>query len=160
MSSRYLHLVRHGEATSKEQNPERPLTESGAMGVEQIAAWLASTKLPVEQIRHTGKLRAQQTAEIFAQHLGLPEFPAETPGLSPNDDVQPVADSLSRETKSLMLVGHLPFMGRLVGCLVVGDPKQTVVHFDAAGVVVLRQDDDRWSIICAISPQLLSSVAR
>ena len=157
MSSRYLHLVRHGEATSKEQNSERPLTESGAMGVEQIAAWLASTKLPVEQIRHTGKLRAQQTAEIFAQHLGLPGRVTESPGLSPNDDVQPVADSLSRETKSLMLVGHLPFMGRLVGCLVVGDPEQAVAQFDAAGVVILQRDDDRWSIDCALSPRLLGS---
>ena len=32
MSFQYLYLVRHGEATSKEQNPERPLTESGANG--------------------------------------------------------------------------------------------------------------------------------
>ncbi len=160
MSSRYLHLVRHGEATSKEQNPERPLTESGAMGVEQIAAWLASTKLPVEQIRHTGKLRAQQTAEIFAQHLGLPEFLAEASGLSPNDDVQPVADSLSWETKSLMLVGHLPFVGRLVGCLVVDDPEQTVARFEAGGVVVLQYDDEQWSIVCSMSPQMLGSVTQ
>ena len=160
MSSLYLYLVRHGEATSKEQNPERPLTESGAMEVEQIAAWFTSTELPVDEIRHSGKLRAQQTAGIFAQHLGLPELPAETPGLNPNDDVQPVADSLSRETESLMLVGHLPFMGRLVGCLVVGDPEQTVADFDAAGVVVLQRADERWSIVCAISPRLLGSVAR
>ena len=160
MSSQYLYLVRHGEATSNEQNPERPLTESGAKQVEQIAAWLTSTKLPVDEIRHSGKLRAQQTAEIFAQHLGLPELPTETPGLNPNDDVQPVVDSLNRETESLMLVGHLPFMGRLVGCLVVGDPEQTVADFDAAGVVVLQRDDDRWSIACALSPRLLGSVAR
>ena len=157
MNSRLLYLVRHGEATSKEQNSERPLTDSGAKEVEQIAAWFTSTKLPVDEIRHSGKLRAQQTAEIFAQHLGLPELPAETPGLNPNDDVQPVADSLSRETKSLMLVGHLPFMGRLVRCLVVGDPEQTVADFDAAGVVVLQRADDRWSIVCAISPQQLGS---
>ena len=160
MSSRYLYLVRHGEATSKEQNPERPLTESGAMEIQQIAAWFASTKLPVDEICHSGKLRALQTAEIFTQHLDLSGRVAESPGLSPNDDVHPVADALSQETKSLMLVGHLPFMGRLVGCLVVGDPEQTVAHFDAAGVVVLQRDDDRWNIICAISPQLLSSVAR
>ena len=160
MSSLYLYLVRHGEATSKEQNPKRPLTEPGAEEVEQIAAWFTSTKLPVDEIRHSEKLRAQQTAEIFAQHLGFPGRVTESPGLSPNDDVQPVADSLSRETKSLMLVGHLPFMGRLVGCLVVGDPEQAVAQFDAAGVVVLQRDDDRWNIICAISPQLLSSVAR
>ena len=155
MSSPYLYLVRHGEATSKEQNPERPLTESGAKEVEQIAAWFTSTKLPVDEIRHSGKLRAHQTAEIFAQHLGLPELPTETAGLSPNDDVQPVTDSLSRETESLMLVGHLPFMGRLVGYLVVGDPTQTVADFESAGVVVLQRADDRWSIVCALSPRLL-----
>jgi phosphohistidine phosphatase len=160
MSSRYLYLVRHGEATSKEQNPERPLTESGAKEVEQIAAWFTSTRLHVDEIRHSGKSRAQQTAKIFAQHLGLPELPAETPGLNPNDDVQPMADSLRRESKSLMLVGHLPFMGRLVGCLVVGDPEQTVAHFDAAGVVVLQRNDDRWSVVCALSPQLLGTTSQ
>ena len=160
MSPRYLYLVRHGEATSKEQSPERPLTESGAMEVEQIAAWLTSTNLPVDEIRHSGKLRALQTAEIFAQHLGLPGRVMESPGLSPNDDVQPVADSLSRETYSLMLVGHLPFMGRLVGCLVVGDPKQTVAHFDAAAVVVLQRHDDDWRIVGALSPQLFGSTSQ
>ena len=158
MSSRYFYLIRHGEATSKEQNPARPLTEPGAKEVEQIAAWFTSTKLPVDEIRHSGKLRAQQTAEIFAQHLGFPGRVTESPGLSPNDDVQPVADLLSRETKSLMLVGHLPFMGRLVGCLVVGDPEQTVADFDAAEVVVLQRDDDGWRIVCALSPQLLGSI--
>ncbi len=160
MSSLYLYLVRHGEATSKEQNPARPLTESGAKEVERIAAWFTSTKLPVDEIQHSGKLRAQQTAEIFAQHLGLPGRVTESPGLSPNDDVQPVADSLSRETKSLMLVGHLPFMGRLVGYLVGGDPEQTVAQFDAAGVVVLQRDDDRWSIVCALWPRLLGSMSQ
>ena len=72
MNPRLLYLVRHGEATSEEQNPARPLTEPGAKEVEQIAAWFTSTKLPVDEIRHSGKLRAQQTAEIFAQYLGLP----------------------------------------------------------------------------------------
>ena len=71
-----------------------------------------------------------------------------------------MADSLSRKTESLMLVGHLPFMGRLVGCLVVDDPEQTVADFDAAGVVVLQRADDRWSIVCALSPRLLGSVAQ
>ena len=160
MSCRYLYLVRHGEATSKEQNPKRPLTESGAKEVGQIATWFASSRLPVDEIRHSGKLRAQQTAEIFAQHLGLPELPAEMPGLNPNDNVQPVVESLNRGTKSLMLVGHLPFMGRLVGCLVGGDSEQTVAHFDAAGVVVLQRNDDRWSIVCALSPQLLGSTSQ
>ncbi len=157
MTPRYLYLVRHGAATSKAQHAERPLTKSGAMEVQQIAAWFTSTKLPVNEIRHSGKLRAQQTAEIFARHLGLEDRVAESLGLSPNDGVQPVADSLNRETKSLMLVGHLPFMGRLVGRLVGGEPEQTVVDFDAAGVVVLQRNDDRWSIVCALSPRLLGS---
>jgi hypothetical protein len=59
---RHIFLVQHGEAVTKEENPDRPLTESGRQTVEQVADWAARVGLPVGQIRHSGKLRAQQTA--------------------------------------------------------------------------------------------------
>ena len=148
MSSRYLYLVRHGEATSTEEDPERPLSESGKQATEQMAAWFATTDFSVDEIRHSGKLRAQQTAEIFAQRISFAEHPIEAPGLAPNDNVRPMADSLSRETKSVTLVGHLPFLAKLVGCLVAGDPEQTLVQFDPAGVVILQRGEGQWSIVC------------
>ena len=34
-----------------------------------MATWAAGAGVHVDEIRHSGKLRAQQTAEIFAKHL-------------------------------------------------------------------------------------------
>ena len=50
-------------------------------------------------------------------------------GLSPNDPVKPVARMVASLSADAMLVGHLPFMARLGGCLVTGDEEAEVVAF-------------------------------
>ena len=67
-------------------------------------------------------------------------------GLQPKDDVRPMAAALERETEALMLVGHLPFLGRLVGQLVAADADSAVVRFTNAGIVCLCREEDQWSI--------------
>ena len=65
-------------------------------------------------------------------------------GLSPNDDVTLVAASLPGEQGSIMLVGHLPHLSRLVSLLVTGNPEINVVRFRNAGIVCLAQT--RWEV--------------
>ena len=107
-----LYVVRHGKAKPKDEDPERSLTQTGRDEVIKMAAWAASVGIRVDEIRHSGKTRARQTAELFAQRLGMPS-PQSTTGLGPNDDVGPLADSLRDENRCIMLVGHLPFLERL-----------------------------------------------
>ena len=147
-----VYLVRHGAAKPKEEDPQRGLTTAGQEGAQNVANWAASAGLRVDEIHHSGKLRAAQTAQIFSAALGPDVEPQAMQGLNPNDDVRPVAEVLASATRTLMLVGHLPFLGRLVSQLVIGDPDQNLVTFAAAGLVRLSKSDTGWVIDCVVQP--------
>ncbi len=150
-----LFLVQHGEAKPEAEDPERSLTEHGAATVRQMAAWAAQAGVKVDQIRHSGKKRAEQTALILAERLNPSHGMIAVAGLNPNDDVRPVAEALQDEPGPLMLVGHLPFLSRLAGLLVAGDPGREVVAFRQAGIVCLARHDGQWAIQWVMRPELL-----
>jgi phosphohistidine phosphatase len=149
-----VYLVQHAEAMSEEQDPKRPLTDLG----RQHAAWTgnlaARLGVEVEQIRHSGKARAQETAEIMGEVLSPGEGVVATSGLSPLDDVEPVAEDLEEASQPIMLVGHLPFMERLAGYLLTGDDQQPVIDFTNAGIVCLEKQDDHWQASWIITPEI------
>ena len=60
-----LYLVQHGEACAEDVDPERPLTAQGRADVERLAAFLQQAGIQVGRVIHSGKLRAEQTAEPF-----------------------------------------------------------------------------------------------
>ena len=64
-----LYLVQHGEAKPESEDPERPLTDRGEETVRRMAAWAAQVGLKVDEIRHSGKRRAEQTASLLAERL-------------------------------------------------------------------------------------------
>ena len=105
-----LYLVQHGEAKSEAEDPERSLTEAGAAVVERMADWATRTGLVVEQIRHSGKRRAEQTASILAKRLKPAQGVAAIGGLNPGDDVRATAKNLQSDQGQVMLVGHLPHL--------------------------------------------------
>jgi phosphohistidine phosphatase len=152
-SHRRLYLLRHGEAKSKEEDPERGLTDTGRTDVTRMATWAASAGIMVDEIRHSGKLRAQQTAEIFAEHLGAQA--AAVPGLAPNDDVATIAGAIEQEQGTVMLVGHLPFLERLAALLITGDAEDRVLTLEASALVELTQTDGVWKATCLMQPRLL-----
>ncbi len=134
-----LFLVQHGKARPETDDPERSLTEQGAEIVGRMADWAAQVGLGVDQIRHSGKRRAEQTAMIFAKRLSPPKGVKAVKGLSPKDDVNQVAASLRSDQGSIMLVGHLPHLSRLVSLLLTGNPEIEVVRFRNAGIVCMTQ---------------------
>jgi phosphohistidine phosphatase len=150
-----LLLVQHGQANTEAEDPARSLNAVGVESAEKVAKWLYMSGVEVSEIRHSGKRRAEQTASIFAKHLSPRHGVTATSGLNPMDDVRRVADELKGLAGSLMLVGHLPFMSRLTGLLVAGDPERQVVRFQNAGVVCLRDDKDQWSVEWMVVPSLV-----
>ena len=55
----YLYLVQHAESMSKEQDPDRPLTEKGLADINRMARYAAShLAVDIRRIYHSGKLRA------------------------------------------------------------------------------------------------------
>ena len=150
-----LFLMQHGRAMAEADDPRRPLSSEGAAEVTRITAWAQGAGIRVQQIRHSGKLRAEQTAQILAGHLKITGGVNRVSGLGPNDDVNPIARSIQTEVANLMLVGHLPFLSRLVGFLVSGDPEVQVVRFYNAGIVCLREKHGTWSVGWVMTPELL-----
>ena len=151
-----LFLVQHGEARPETEDPERSLTELGAEIVERMAEWAARMGIKVDQIWHSGKRRAEQTAMIFAKQSNPPRGMIAVKGLNPNDDVTPVAASIRGDQESIMLVGHLPHLGRLVSLLVADDPDIEIVRFRNGGIVCLTQKEGKWAIDWVMQPELLS----
>lgn len=150
-----LYLVQHGEAKSEAEDPTRPLTDRGREEVGRVAAFVVKIGLKPAEIRHSGKRRAEETARLFAQALGLSEKVKAVSGLAPNDDVQPLAGALLAEKDNLMLVGHLPHLSRLASLLLVGDSGKTIVRFRMGGIVCLaREDASRWTLAWMITPEI------
>jgi len=154
-ATKTLYLVQHGEARPKAEDPQRGLSQTGRSTVEEMAVWAAAKQLRVERIVHSGKLRASQTAELFAMKLQPTGGVEAREGLNPNDDVSAVADWLEDQSGPLMIVGHLPFLSRLVGKLVADDPDQALVLFRNAGLIVLVEEDRRWAVAAVIGPELI-----
>ena len=140
-------LVRHGEATSTSENPERPLTIVGRQHAERVATWLSACGHEVDDVLHSTKLRARQTAKIFGHRLGVHAAKVRNRnGLRPHDDPRDVAAEIDAEDRSVMLVGHLPFLNRIASFLLVNDPDRVRFRFTDAGVVVLARNRGGWRV--------------
>ncbi len=149
-----LYLVQHGKCHSEEADPERSLTEEGTNDVVHIARVAKGYGVRVTVIKHSGKKRALQSAEIFHRITGCTGGVEQCGGMNPNDDVVSFAAGLSGE--DVMLVGHLPFMSRLASYLVTGDPGIPVFRFQNGGIVCLDRNADtgRWIIKWTLMPEI------
>jgi len=151
-----IYLVQHGEATSSEENPERPLSDKGAADVRKISDFLyEKSELCIPEVLHSGKLRAEQTAELFARCLN--GIYSAAPDLNPNDDPGLWSAHLAAREKDVMLVGHLPHISRLAGLLLTGDANQTPIAFQNGGVVCLQRNaDGNWHLQWMLTPDFLA----
>ncbi len=134
-------LSQHGKSASKDVDPNRGLTEEGAREVQRVALSLKKAAIQTVSIQHSGKDRARQTAELFGAVLEPPNGVLDCEGINPLDDVTVFARTLDTGSNQ-MYVGHLPFMERLVSCLILGEPEKPVVRFQNGGVVCMDYDDD------------------
>jgi len=152
----FLYLVQHGEALTKEADPDRPLSEAGRANVEHLAGFLAGRSLRVARVLHSGKTRARQTAEILAAALA-PDTPVEAgDGLAPNDPPTPFAARAAAWDQDVLVAGHLPFMGRLVSHLVNGDEDRPIVAYRPGSLVCLeRGEDGSWHIAWMVRPEIV-----
>ena len=151
----HLYLVQHGAAKTEAEDPQRGLTDEGRRAVARMADFLSTLQLSLDRIEHSGKLRAQETAEILAARLQPTEGMKQIPGIAPNDDIEPMCARLEKESKNLMLVGHLPYLSRLAARLLGLGADRTAVQFQMGGVVRMeRQDAGRWVVAWALVPDL------
>ena len=143
MTINRLYFAQHGLAVDKSEDPERPLSESGIKQTEAIALQIHASDITVSQIFHSGKLRARQTAEIFAEHLSVTSVTA-IDKLSPNDDVRLITQNL--QTNNALYIGHLPHLEKLVSYLVTGKTEPNIIKFQNSAVLCLKKHENNYII--------------
>ncbi|MCJ7616034.1 MAG: phosphohistidine phosphatase SixA [Desulfobacterales bacterium] len=149
-----LLLVQHGKSLPKDKDPANGLSEEGISEVEHIAGIAKKYGVNVHRIMHSGKKRALQTAEIFAEALKPDEGIQEIEGIKPLDDVDVFADKIEI-SDNLMLVGHLPFMERLTSYLITGSIEKPVFKFQNGGILCMDKDLDKgWLIKWSLMPDI------
>ena len=151
-----LYVVQHGKSLPKNEDPEKGLSSEGKQDTERIAGVANGYGVTVSAIFHSGKKRARETAEIVAKVLRPKKGVEVRSGMNPLDDVQAFSANLHQD-QDIMLVGHLPFLERLIGFLIAGDPNLTVFKLQNSGIVCLAPVEQtgrlaiRWALMPAVN---------
>ena len=148
-----LYIVQHGKSMPKELDPERGLSEEGRMEVERITKVARDYGVKVTSIVHSGKKRSSQTAEIIAGGLKPAHGLIQRNGMDPLDKVEPLAKTIDPGT-NVMLVGHLPFLERLIAYLITGNTEIPVFKLQNGGILCMDQVEGAWVIKWALMPHI------
>ncbi len=150
-----LYLVQHGKSLPKDIDPDQGLSDEGIAETKRIADVARGYRIQVARIKQSGKKRARQTADIFADTLQPDGGVEAADGLKPMDDVAAFAASLDAGANE-MLVGHLPFMERMAAYLVTGSAAKPIFKFQNSGIVCLDKDPNSgaWIIIWTLMPNI------
>jgi phosphohistidine phosphatase len=107
-------------------------------------------------VLHSGKTRAQETAEIMAEDLCPAKGVSVEKNLLPKDDPQEWTSRLSGEKEDIMLVGHLPHLSKLASLLLTKSDKKVSIGFKNSGIVCLQRDDSsNWLLSWSVTPEIL-----
>ncbi|MEK7414434.1 MAG: histidine phosphatase family protein [Planctomycetota bacterium] len=130
-----LTIIRHGKAVDREawhgDDRDRPLTREGREQVRQALRALTEV-IQAEEVWTSPWKRARQTAEIAAEVWDLPL--TECTWLAGDATEIPDWCRQMRGTGEIVLVGHEPDLGRLVGHLIGGKP----LPMKKGGVAILE----------------------
>ena len=148
-----LILMRHGSYDDREI-PGGELTPLGIQEVELMAGVIASLGFQPNHIWHSGKRRAEQTAQLLSSRCGSVE-PVERPGIEPGGDSRVFADVLRSQIGQLLVVSHLPFLERLSGELLFQMPDQQMIQFFPGSMLCLKRTDMDWHIKWFLHPDLI-----
>jgi phosphohistidine phosphatase len=132
-----LCLVHHAHAVGPEVDPQRPLSTAGRDHAARLAELVKARGFVPAAIWHSGKLRARQTAEVFLTTCNpFAEFKM-IRGVRPDDPPEILRETLTVETRDLVVAGHIPHLSAWLELVVPGSP-----GFPLHGAVALQTEDD------------------
>ena len=152
-----LYLVRHG-ITLSTANAEQTLSEMGIQQTQKIGRFLKQSGVEIDEILHSEKWRAKQTAQIIGKIVAPDLTLTQSPGLKPDDPIEPVVHEIATFDRNVMLISHLPFLEKLLTTLILGTDTLCPVDFCGTCVVCLQGTGHIWQIAWVISPQLVHSL--
>jgi phosphohistidine phosphatase len=129
--------------------------------MRRIAKGIQASGLSYDLILSSPYLRAKQTAEIVTQVLSTPEGVMLAETLTPEGNPRQLIEALRtdhHERQDVLLVGHEPYLSRLISTLLTGGPNLSVV-MKRGGLCALDVDTLRFgrcaSLISLLSPRQL-----
>ncbi len=131
-----LYLMQHGAALSEDEDPLRPLSAEGIVQIKASAAAMKKMGIAPELIVCSPKKRSKQTAALLSEILNYPYSDiVESEVLLPKSEPQQVLELLEGylARRSVLLVGHLPSLGRIASALL-GDGSMIPVRFENGGI--------------------------
>ena len=142
-----LYLLRHGIAAEPgvagyEPDSERPLTPRGEKRLRDAARAMEELDLSFDLILSSPFLRARQTAGIIAQNLRLRKKLAFSDDLTPGGNPRLLIQQLNQfrpEPEDILLVGHEPYLGKLVALLAAGNTSLEI-DFKKGGLCKLEAE--------------------
>jgi phosphohistidine phosphatase len=124
-----LWLLRHAaaqDAAPSGRDEDRALTPQGVARAAAVSRGLALLAPTIEVVLSSPYRRARETAEAAARALGV-EGVIESSALEPGRTASEVLRQLSAAPWSrVLLVGHEPLLGSVVGLVVFGDESHDV----------------------------------
>lgn len=123
-----LLAMRHGAAGRAATDPERALTDEGREQVRRVAVRLSrELSAPPARLFSSPYPRAQETAAIAGEILKVAFEPLSELGAgeAPPSAILLALRALAPQAASVMIVGHAPDLGDLVGDLT-GGPRATL----------------------------------
>jgi phosphohistidine phosphatase len=134
-----IFLLRHGDALQGMDDFARPLSAKGIADINKIAHYLQNQQVGIQQIFHSGLVRAEQSAEIMANILRVKML--KMPGLAPYDAIEAIIPEIYALDKSTLFVTHLPFVGMLLEALT-----GRYLDFQTATVACLQEQKQHWEM--------------
>jgi phosphohistidine phosphatase len=129
-----LYLLRHGDAGEagdpRYKDNERPLTPKGIQRTKQLAHVLREMEITIDAVLTSPLTRAKETAEIVVHGLKLAGEARISEHLVPSGSMEELVhqvNTIRPMPKSVMLVGHEPYMSGFVSLLCTGGPGLPIV---------------------------------
>lgn len=138
-----LFLLRHGKAEPRSvkwrPDSQRPLTRDGEKRMAEVAHGARALELNFDLILTSPYVRAFRTAEILADVYGARKL-FETKKLIAEAEPKTIVSEINENFASIqdiVLVGHEPFMTRLIATLIAGEGAAADIDLKKAGLCKL-----------------------
>jgi phosphohistidine phosphatase len=126
-------ILRHGEAGKRiapsSHDADRQLTVAGKDEVTRVAQSMKEIGMKFDVIGTSPLKRARQTADVVGKVLGQKKTVEEWDELKPEGDRKLLYKRLARlrRDSSVLIVGHEPYLTKVIGDLITGGREASVV---------------------------------
>jgi len=165
-----IYILRHGIAVESgtpgyENDAKRPLIPKGKRQLRKSAAAMKKMNLKFDLILSSPLERAKRTAEIIADELKLTKTLKFTDALKNENAPEKLIGelvALKKQPSNLLLVGHEPYLSRLVSLLISVD-EELAMDFKKGGLCKLEVEKLGFGkcaqLAWLLTPKLMKEIA-